>query len=318
MKVINLKQSSQEWLDWRKTGVTASDVSCLFGTNPFKTEWQLWAEKTGRRIEDDLSGNPYVRQGKEFEFTLREFISDKMNVGLFPLCVQHESIPHIKSSLDGVDGSRRPWELKIPSENNFDLVVQDGMLSEPVQRYLLQVHHQILTTGAKEGFLVFGKLDHDGPRPRIVDHRMFVIPADLDVQADIKNKVAKFMRKVERDDPPSKDPNRDLFSPEAPEDARIWQAAAAAVLPLIEQKKRLKEQLEDIDQQIKAEALPALQVLKNNKSGVFSGLRITRVDRIGSVDWHALLQSKGLDPNQPSVIGPFQKTGTSSYQYSAI
>lgn len=93
MKFVNLAQSSPKWLDWRKTGVTASDVSCLFGNNPYKTEWRLWAEKTGLQAEDGIEGNPYVRKGKLFEHMLREHVVEDRDIGIFPACVEHDTIP---------------------------------------------------------------------------------------------------------------------------------------------------------------------------------------------------------------------------------
>ena len=48
MKVVDLNQRSEEWLQWRSKGVTASDIPIILGLSPYKTRWQLWAEKVGR------------------------------------------------------------------------------------------------------------------------------------------------------------------------------------------------------------------------------------------------------------------------------
>ena len=60
MKVINLPQRSPEWLRWRTGGMSASEASVLLGISPYKTLWRLWAEKTGRAKEEDISRNPHV------------------------------------------------------------------------------------------------------------------------------------------------------------------------------------------------------------------------------------------------------------------
>ncbi|MDF5232827.1 YqaJ viral recombinase family protein, partial [Vibrio parahaemolyticus] len=63
MKIVNLSQRSEQWLEWRKGGITATDACILLNRSPYKTEWRLWAEKTGYAREVDLSLNPLVRQG---------------------------------------------------------------------------------------------------------------------------------------------------------------------------------------------------------------------------------------------------------------
>ena len=45
MKIIPIEQQSPEWFEWRKTGITASDMPIIMGVSPYKTPWQLWAEK---------------------------------------------------------------------------------------------------------------------------------------------------------------------------------------------------------------------------------------------------------------------------------
>ncbi|MBO0216527.1 YqaJ viral recombinase family protein, partial [Vibrio sp. Vb2880] len=65
MKTVNLSQRSEQWLEWRKGGITATDACILLNRSPYKTEWRLWAEKTGYAREVDLSLNPLVRQGVE-------------------------------------------------------------------------------------------------------------------------------------------------------------------------------------------------------------------------------------------------------------
>ena len=57
MTVVDLNQRSDEWLNWRSLGVTATDIPVILGLSPYKTVWQLWAEKTGRINPPDLSGS---------------------------------------------------------------------------------------------------------------------------------------------------------------------------------------------------------------------------------------------------------------------
>ena len=71
MKQVNLEQRSKEWRDWRRCGVTASDAAVILpkrvGQSPYKSRWQLWAEKSGVLKEPDLSSNPHVQRGIEMK-----------------------------------------------------------------------------------------------------------------------------------------------------------------------------------------------------------------------------------------------------------
>ena len=61
MKTVDLNQRSPEWLQWRSQGITASDIPIILGLSPYKTPWQLWAEKVGRINAPDISNNPNVK-----------------------------------------------------------------------------------------------------------------------------------------------------------------------------------------------------------------------------------------------------------------
>lgn len=318
MRFIRLAQGSPEWLNWRTTGITASDVSCLFGSNPYKTEWKLWAEKSGLQAEDDIEGNPFVRRGKSYEHLLREHVVEDRNIGIFPACVEHDSLGFIKASLDGIDRNKRPWEFKLPSEGNFELVRAQRLQSEPAQRYQLQVQHQLMVTGASEGYLVFGRIDETGRRPRVIEYIPLIIRADPALHAEIAERARVFMQRVRDGVEPQKDPDRDLFAPTDHADAAKWQAASAEVIPMLRRKALLKEQLEALEADIAERSAPVLDLLGPNKFGEFAGLRVTRVDRKGSVDWSALVQAKGIDPKDESTVGPYRKQGSSNHQLTAL
>ena len=41
----------EEWLKERKKGIGASEASCIIGVNPWKTNVELWQEKTGPAVK---------------------------------------------------------------------------------------------------------------------------------------------------------------------------------------------------------------------------------------------------------------------------
>lgn len=64
--------SRDEWLKGRGHTIGGSDASAIVGMNPYKTNEQLWLEKTGQVVPEDISDKPYVKYGQEAEPLLRE------------------------------------------------------------------------------------------------------------------------------------------------------------------------------------------------------------------------------------------------------
>jgi len=56
----------EAWLKSR-TGIGGSDASAILGMNPYKTNIEVWQEKTGRIIPEDISHKLYVKYGIEAE-----------------------------------------------------------------------------------------------------------------------------------------------------------------------------------------------------------------------------------------------------------
>ena len=55
------------WLESRTLGIGGSDAAAILGLNPYKSNVELFDEKTGRRMPKDISDKPYVKYGTEAE-----------------------------------------------------------------------------------------------------------------------------------------------------------------------------------------------------------------------------------------------------------
>ena len=55
--------SFDSWLKARH-GIGGSDASAVLGLNPYKTNTDLYLEKTGQRIAPDISDKDYVKYGR--------------------------------------------------------------------------------------------------------------------------------------------------------------------------------------------------------------------------------------------------------------
>ena len=95
MKVLS---SREEWLKARKNTIGGSDASAVVGMNPYKSNVELWMEKTGQTIPEDISDKSYVIYGTEAEPLLRE---------LFKLDFPQYHVDYVENNL--FLNERYPW-----------------------------------------------------------------------------------------------------------------------------------------------------------------------------------------------------------------
>lgn len=119
MVEMTILKSREEWLENRRKGLGGSDCSAVIGFNPYKSNVDLWREKTGRIEQEDISDKPYVQYGNKAERHLRELF--KLDYPQYTVdYVENNSFynakyPFARASLDGwlTDDSGRKGVLEI-------------------------------------------------------------------------------------------------------------------------------------------------------------------------------------------------------------
>ena len=112
-------ETRDEGLEARKKYIGGRDVSCILGYNPWKTNVQLYREKKGLVMPDDLSDNPLVEYGSKAEEHIRalfELDHPELKVGYVPEnSWRNTKYPFAAASLDGwtVDEKNRTGILEI-------------------------------------------------------------------------------------------------------------------------------------------------------------------------------------------------------------
>ena len=112
--------SKEEWLKHR-TRIGGSDAAAILGLNPWKTNVDLWLEKTGQVTPNDISDKEYVKYGVASEPLIREIF--KINYPQYDVLYEennsfsNDRVPWAAASLDGwiVDketGRHGIWECK--------------------------------------------------------------------------------------------------------------------------------------------------------------------------------------------------------------
>jgi putative phage-type endonuclease len=149
MKIIELQQSSNEWLTWRQNGVGASDVPIILGTSPYKTKLQLWNDKCGFGKKQEL--NEAMKHGIMNEEKAREWVNNELKLNLEPLCVEDDERGYIRASLDGWDKSNEVLvEIKCPTSIE---VLMKALEAERIHGYWMdQIHWQMMITKPKKAY----------------------------------------------------------------------------------------------------------------------------------------------------------------------
>lgn len=104
LKMYQFK-NREKWLEARKKYLGGSDVSCILGLNPYKTNRDLYREKKGLVMPEDLSDNPLVQYGTKAEEHIRALFAldhEELKVEYVPdNSWRNTKYPFAAASLDG-------------------------------------------------------------------------------------------------------------------------------------------------------------------------------------------------------------------------
>ncbi|WP_018865090.1 lambda-exonuclease family protein [Thioalkalivibrio sp. ARh3] len=146
MKILNVKQGSQEWLDIRAKHRTASDAPAMMGVSSHTSRKELLRQKaTGDTPEVSPQLQRVFDKGHEVEAKARPIIEGRIGETLFPVTVVDDD-GYLLASLDGLNMEGTTiWECKQwNAEKAGD--VRNGIV--PDCDYW-QVVQQLLITGAQ-------------------------------------------------------------------------------------------------------------------------------------------------------------------------
>jgi len=109
-QVIELKQGSKEWHDWRREGIGASDAATIMGENPWKTKEELFDEKIfGKKNRPNYA----MQRGIDLEPEARKLFEYKNGVKVYPVCLQSDKYNWLRASVDGLSANHdRVVEIK--------------------------------------------------------------------------------------------------------------------------------------------------------------------------------------------------------------
>lgn len=152
--MIDKLTTRPDWLKARQRGIGGSDAGAVLGVNKYKSNVELWEEKTGRTTPEDISDKPAVIFGKAaephirglFEIDHPEFKVDYHEYWIY----RNPGAPYIFATLDGEltaeDGRHGILEIKTCTIQHGRKQWEEWEDGVP-QSYYVQLLHQLLATG---------------------------------------------------------------------------------------------------------------------------------------------------------------------------
>jgi putative phage-type endonuclease len=189
--------NSPEWHEARK-GIGGSDIGALMGKSPWKSPFQLWAEKTGQ-LSDDIEPSMPMKLGTAFEPAIRQLFQEENKDWLTVHETgtwQSKENSLLKANPDGIiewkDGELGVLEIKFTRQYWDDLPEQ----------YNLQVQHYLQVLGLKRGLVVAVAGG---------DWKEFEVVRDDSLVEDIKTSVRAFYDLVDAKQAPEYDGSNSTY-----------------------------------------------------------------------------------------------------------
>lgn len=151
MVEMKILESREEWLK-NRSRIGGSDASAIVGLNPYKTNVELWMEKTGQIVPEDISNKPYVQYGTQAEMHLRglfgldfpQYKVDYVDNNMFT----NDKYPWGHASLDGwlMDQEGRKGILEIKTTEILQSMQKEKWNQQIPDNYYIQILHYLMVT----------------------------------------------------------------------------------------------------------------------------------------------------------------------------
>ena len=187
-------RNTEEWLAHRDR-IGGSEASAIVGMNPYKTNQELWREKTGRTIPPDISDKPYVKYGHDAEEHIRALFAldfPEYKVEYYDNnMILNDRFPFAHASLDGelIDMEGRRGILEIKTTNILQSMQREKWNEKIPDNYYIQILWYLMVTEYDFAVLVAQlKMDYKDGLRKLTKH--YFIERD-EVEEDIEYMAAE-------------------------------------------------------------------------------------------------------------------------------
>lgn len=271
-------QGTPEWLELRKTKITATDAPIILGKSHWKTKIQLYHEKLNP-IEELFIG-PFMQRGLDLEPMARALFTIKTGIVVLPKVIVHD---WAMASLDGFNEEKRiAVEIKCPGKKDHDIALS-GKIPD---HYYPQLQHQMWVCGIEKIFY----FSFDG-----LDGVIIEVKRDEEFISKMIEEEYRFYLCLLNKTQPEPAENDYVEREDA-----FWQECALKWKNINAEIKKLEHELEEVKNQL------IFLSDKTNTKG--AGLSLCYVSRKGNIDYTAIPELKTID------LEKYRKPTTSSWR----
>lgn len=286
LKIINLTQGTPEWHKWRQSGVGASDTPALFDKSPYKSKYQVWADKLGISYpcDDDTENKEWLfERGHKTEALIRQSFEKETGIEMKPVCGQSDVTPFMIASFDGYHQGKGILECKLVGKARL-AEIEKGKIPED---HLLQVHHQLIVAGEQTGYYYA----HNGEDAGAV----VVVKSTKDMRYRILEATEAFWAMVETKTPPALG-ELDYFIPSDDETKQRFRELAI-----------LKEAMDQINENFRLLKNELANTLPHSRA-YFENLYLSKVSKTGAIDYKSIPAVKKMSQKS---LEKYRKAGSS-------
>lgn len=192
--IINIKQNTKEWREWRNKGLGASDAPIVMEVSPWTTLFQLWCYKTNALPKPEFNAFQVkaMERGIELEPIARKMYENILGKSFPSTSFEYGPYPFLRASLDGYNEELNlNVEIKCPGKVDH----QTALKGKVPLKYYPQIQMQMLVSGATQTDYV----SWDGKSDTLCIIRVL---QDTNYQTNLLNKMIQFWSNVSSLTPP--------------------------------------------------------------------------------------------------------------------
>jgi putative phage-type endonuclease len=272
MKLINLEQGSEAWLEFRQNGIGASEIASIAEIKgAFSKRINTLTEKLGQKRMLSAFEQNIFAQGHAWEIAVRDAINAE-GFTFAPAVVVSTENERFFASLDGLDASK---EIILEVKSVVNAPKFEQYKNEVPAHYMAQVQWQLMVTKYATAILAFV---HDG---EVVRHEIKPDPIYQDILAQAGAKFLAELDAIKAGTMPS--PIQTIRSPEI-----------ARLEKLKRMEMDMKIQMAMITEEIKG---LAERLLDEHKASKIEGdsITVTWQEREGATDYKKACEDAGVD-----------------------
>lgn len=303
--ISTLNLSKEDWLRYRKCGITGTDAGAILGVNPYRSAFQVYCDKNSETIEN--IDNEAMRQGRDLEDYVAQRFTEAtgLKVRRANAIYQSEEHPLLLADFDRlIVGQKAGLECKTVSPFSADKWA-DGKIPA---HYMAQVNHYLAVSGFDCWYiaaLIFGK--------ELVIHK---ITTDKEVLNNLIAKEEHFWKyNVMPEIPPvptGSEGDTQQINQLYSADDRNKTADLNPIRDLLDKRQELSDQIEQLEQEKAAIEQQVKLQMQDAAYGTAPGYKVSWVSSESK-----RVDSQRLKKEQPDIFNQYSKN-VSSRRFTII